>query len=86
MSISKWLSNKLDSLIDNATVKTHQNAKEQILICLLERKDDEAKALFHKEFLRYQDILRKTERNKYIMNEKLSEFQMWFQYSAICRK
>ncbi len=71
MSISKWLSNKLDSLNDYATVKTHQNAKEQIVIYLLERKDYEVKALFHKELLRYQDILRKTERNQYIINEKL---------------
>ena len=86
MSFSKWMSDKLDRLINNATIKTHENAKKQIVICLLERKDTEAKVLFHKEFARYQDILKGTERNQHIIFEKLSEFNKWFQYNAICRK
>jgi hypothetical protein len=86
MSFSKWISDKLDSLIYSANIKEHEKAKEKILITLLERRDNEAKELFQKEFLRYQEVLKKTERNQFIIEDKLSELQTWFQYSAICRK
>jgi hypothetical protein len=86
MSFTKWISDKLDSLIKNANIKEHQNAKEKILLSLLEKRDNEAKELFQKEFLRYQEVLKKTEKNQFIINDKLSELNTWFQYACITRK
>jgi 5'-deoxynucleotidase YfbR-like HD superfamily hydrolase len=86
MSFTKWISDKLDSLIQNANIKEHQKAKEKILMSLLEKRDNEAKELFQKEFLRYQEALKKTEKNQFIINDKLSELNTWFQYACITRK
>jgi hypothetical protein len=86
MLFTKWISDKLDSLIHNANIKEHEKAKEKILLCLLERRDNEAKELFQKEFLRYQEVLKKTERNQFIIKDKLSELHTWFQYAFITRK
>jgi hypothetical protein len=86
MSFTKWISDKLDNLIQNANIKEHQKAKEKILMSLLEKRDNEAKELFQKEFLRYQEALKKTEKNQFIINDKLSELNTWFQYACITRK
>jgi hypothetical protein len=85
MSIGRWISKRLDLLIQKSTTSSHENAKQDIIQCLFsgEKGLNEAKRLFQKEFERYHDILKYTEKSEFAIQEKLTEFYQWFQMTLI---
>ncbi len=85
MSLGSWISKRLDLLIQKSTTSSHEQAKKDILKCLISGENgiDEAKFLFQNEFKRYHDILKHTEKSEFAIQEKLTEFYQWFQVTLI---